>query len=190
MPPQHALANGQCFLFRADAYRALGGHAIVKDKVLEDVEFAHALRRAGYRLGLAYAPEHIRVRMYRNFHEVAQGLAKHAWAGRRAGGWRSYWGLARLTLTTLATPALAVLLALHALLQPSAPGLIAAAAAMAGYAGSWLFWRHALTRLYALPGRWAWGMPVGLLCYLYIVVRGTVAVFFNRGVRWKGRSYG
>ncbi len=192
MPPREALAVGQCFMFRADVYRALGGHAIVKDKVLEDVEFAHALRRAGYRLGLARAPELIRVRMYRNFGEVAQGLAKHASAGRRAGGWRSYWGLARLIITTLMPPALVMLAALAVLAaEPGAAPATWGAGILAviAFGASWLFWRDVLRTVYAQPAWLAGCMPVGLLAYLLILLRGTAATAFRRGVVWKGRRY-
>lgn len=189
MPWRHAIASGQCFMFKADVYRAMGGHACVKDKVLEDVEFAQALRRAGYRLGLAWGGEHIRVRMYHSAGEVAQGLAKHAWAGRRAGGWRSYWGVARLVLTTLAPPAVVIAALAAFLIAPGVPQTISIAAASAGCGASWLYWRYVLARLYALPGRLAWAMPAGLLAYLMIVLRGTVAMMTRRGVQWKGRSY-
>ncbi len=188
-PWRQAIANGQCFMFRAEIYRAVGGHACVKDKVLEDVEFAQVLRRAGYRLGLAWGGEHIRVRMYHSAGEVAQGLAKHAWAGRKAGGWRSYWGVARLGLTTLAPPVMALAALAGLVTRPGAAEAISAALAVAGYGASWLFWRDALTRLYALPGRLAWAMPAGLLAYLMIALRGTAAMMSRRGVQWKGRSY-
>jgi hypothetical protein len=157
--------------------------------VLEDVEFAQALRRAGYRLGLAWGGELIRVRMYHSAGEVAQGLAKHAWAGRKAGGWRSYWGIARLLLTTLAPPLIAVAALATFLIEPGASEAISVAVASAAYGASWLFWRAALTRLYALPGRLAWAMPAGLLAYWVIVLRGTAAIMTRRGVQWKGRSY-
>lgn len=189
MPWREAIANGQCFMFKAEVYRAIGGHACVRDKVLEDVEFAQALRRAGYRLGLAWGGEHIRVRMYRSAGEVARGLAKHAWAGRRAGGWRSYWGVLRLVLITLMPPVIAAAALARLLIEPGTPEVISVAAASASYGASWLFWREALTRLYALPGRLAWLMPVGLLGYLMIVLQGTVAIMTRRGVQWKGRSY-
>jgi hypothetical protein len=192
-PPDQALAIGQCFLFRAEAYRALGGHAAVKDKVAEDAEFARVLRRAGYRLGLARAPELIRVRMYRTLAEVARGLAKHATAGRRFGGWRAYGGLARLTLTTLGSPAILALAVLAGLAEPAAlaePATwLAAVPAAAAWGAAWLFWREVLRTVYAQPARLAWCMPIGLLAYLLILLRATAATVLRRGVVWKGRRY-
>jgi len=187
--PERAIANGQCFLFRADVYRAIGGHGAVKDKVLEDVEFAHALRRAGYRLGLAFGLQQLRVRMYHNFAETAQGLAKHAWNGRQAGGWRAYWGIVRMMLTLFMPVALVLLCAASLIIEPTIPALSAFAVACAGFATAKLFWRRILRDLYALPGWYALLLPFGLAAYLFIVMRGTLAILLNRGVVWKGRSY-
>ncbi len=188
-PWQQTIANGQCFMFRADVYRTLGGHACVKDKVLEDVEFAQALRRAGYRLGVTWGGDLVRVRMYHNARQVTQGLAKHAWAGRKAGGWRSYSGIARLLLTTLAPPALTVAAFAQLLSAPAIDPAVSLVAAGLSYGASWLFWRQTLRHLYALPARLAWVIPAGLLAYLLIVVQGTAAIMTRRGVQWKGRSY-
>ena len=52
--PAFAAANGQFLLFRARRlYRACGGHAAVRDRVLEDVGLARAVKAAGYRVALA-----------------------------------------------------------------------------------------------------------------------------------------
>src|SRR5579864_182200 len=40
-----AAANGQYILIRREAYDAIGGHAVVADKILEDVELARAVKR-------------------------------------------------------------------------------------------------------------------------------------------------
>jgi chlorobactene glucosyltransferase len=187
--PERALANGQCFLLRADVYRAIGGHGAVKDKVLEDVEFAHALRRKGYRLGLVFGMSQLRVRMYHNFAEVAQGLAKHAWNGRQAGGWRAYWGIGRMMLTLFVPMLLPLLCAAWLLAAPALPALAALVISCAGYAVTLFFWRRTVRDLYALPGWYAVLLPFGLVAYLFIVLRGTLAILFNRGVTWKGREY-
>jgi cellulose synthase/poly-beta-1,6-N-acetylglucosamine synthase-like glycosyltransferase len=188
-PPHAALANGQCFLFRTSVYRALGGHAVVKDKVLEDVEFAHVLRRAGYRLGLAFGMQHIRVRMYHTLGEVVDGLGKHAWNGRQTGGWRAYWGVARMMLTLLASPLLVAFWLWQWLARGDAAALLAALSAAVGCATALGFWRGVLRRLYGLHSGWAWLTPLGLLAYLLIILRGTLSMLLRRGVTWKGRSY-
>jgi chlorobactene glucosyltransferase len=56
--PEHerALANGQCLLFRRDAYDRLGGHAAIKGSVLDDVDFAKRAKQEKVRYRLYYGP--------------------------------------------------------------------------------------------------------------------------------------
>ncbi|NJM94014.1 MAG: hypothetical protein HC842_04510 [Cytophagales bacterium] len=49
--PDEVLANGQCIFVRRAAYAAAGGHAAVRNEVLEDVRLAQTLRAAGFRIG-------------------------------------------------------------------------------------------------------------------------------------------
>jgi chlorobactene glucosyltransferase len=189
-PANSVLANGQCLLVRADAYWSLGGHEIVKDKVLEDIEFAQAMRRAGYRVGLATAFGHLRVRMYHNLAEVVQGLGKHAAAGRRASGWRAFWAVLRMSLTLLAPWLLGIAALNHLVTQPLAwHGGLALVAVGGALALSLAFWAQRYRQWYALPGRMGALAALGWLIYLFIVVRGTLQVLFRRGVTWKERVY-
>ncbi|BCX03885.1 MAG: glycosyl transferase [Candidatus Roseilinea sp.] len=189
-PANTVIANGQCLIVKSSAYWSVGGHEAVKDKVLEDIEFAQALRRAGYRVGLATAFGQLRVRMYHDLGEVAQGLGKHAAAGRRASGWRAFWAVLRMSLTLLAPwPLLAFCLA-QAAMHPDAlytwPALAVTALAASAVLG---FWAARYRRWYDLPRWMALLAPIGWLIYLTIVVRGTLQVFFKRGVTWKERVY-
>ena len=189
-PANNVLANGQCLLVRSAAYWSLGGHEAVKDKVLEDIEFAQAMRRAGYRVGLATAFDHLRVRMYHSLSEVVQGLSKHATAGRRASGWRAFWAVVRMSLTLLGPWSLCAVGVSRIAAQSTAWhtwfALIAAALALACSLGFWV-WRYRCW--YALPGQTAALAALGWLVYLFIVVRGTLQVLFRRGVTWKERVY-
>lgn len=185
-----AMANGQCLMVSAPAYWALGGHEAVKDRVLEDVEFAQALRRAGYRLGIATAFEHLRVRMYRTFGEIVQGMGKHAAAGRRASGWRAFWAVFRMTLTLVVPPALVPAAALMLAAQPEVlMAWVAAGASLAAYGASLWFWADRYRHWYHLPAWTALLVPAGWVIYVCIAVRGMLQVFFRRGVTWKGRTY-
>ncbi|HEY1016238.1 MAG TPA: glycosyltransferase, partial [Herpetosiphonaceae bacterium] len=100
------LANGQCILVRRAAYERAGGHRAVRDKVLEDVELAQAVVRAGGRLRVADGRHLIAVRMYTNGAEVREGLTKNAIAGLRNGGPRSAWAGARQAMVAFAPPGL------------------------------------------------------------------------------------
>lgn len=67
-------ANGQFMLFERSTYEALGGHAAVKDDLLEDIAFARAVRdRAGRRSGLFAAGPLLVVRMYESLAQFVEG---------------------------------------------------------------------------------------------------------------------
>ncbi|MDX2136837.1 MAG: glycosyltransferase [Chloroflexota bacterium] len=76
-----AAANGQCLCFRASAYRTLGGHRIVRNRIIEDIAFARAIKRARLRLRTADGCGLIDCRMYTNWQEVRDGYAKNIIAG-------------------------------------------------------------------------------------------------------------
>ena len=57
-------ANGQFMLFERSAYQALGGHAAVKDDLLEDLAFARSMKRAKMEQGVAVSDGMLVVSMY------------------------------------------------------------------------------------------------------------------------------
>ncbi len=188
MPERDALANGQCFLFRTGAYRAVGGHAAVKDKVLEDVELAHLVRRAGLRYALLTGYELIRVRMYRAASEVIDGMGKHAAAGMRLSANRGFLTFAGLFATTLGPPLLCLAgAAIAAAGDPS--GALGVAAGLAAWAFSAYVWQRASRPQFGLLAGWALAAPVGLLTYGLIAAWGMLRSALGIGVRWKGRVY-
>lgn len=71
-----AAGNGQLMAFWRGPYERLGGHAIVRGEVLEDVVFAARLKARGGRLAIALGGNLVGVRMYRDYPEVVQGFAK------------------------------------------------------------------------------------------------------------------
>jgi glycosyltransferase involved in cell wall biosynthesis len=72
-----AAANGQYVLIRRDAYDAVGGHTALAGEVLEDVELARRVKRAGYRIFFGPGTTIARVHMYRSFRAMWQGWVKN-----------------------------------------------------------------------------------------------------------------
>jgi glycosyltransferase involved in cell wall biosynthesis len=72
-----AAANGQFLLVEREAYRRLGGHVSVKDRVLEDVEFAFLAKRRRLGLRFRYAPDALSTRMYRSTSAMIEGWTKN-----------------------------------------------------------------------------------------------------------------
>ncbi len=79
--PLLSAANGQCIAFKRAAYDRLGGHACVRDSILDDIGLARCAKRAGLRLRMAEACGLITCRMYRDWQTVREGYAKNMLAG-------------------------------------------------------------------------------------------------------------
>ncbi|KKK07650.1 glycosyltransferase family 2 protein [Micromonospora sp. HK10] len=128
--PSLAAAGGQFLVVDRAGYLRAGGHAAVADKVLEDIELARAVKRAGGRIALADGSRLATCRMYDSWPELRDGYTKSLWAsfGHPAA---AAVVVALLLLLYTAPPLLAVVLA------PFAPGVagVALAAYLLGVAG-------------------------------------------------------
>lgn len=71
-----AAANGQYLLVQRDAYDAVGGHAAVAAAILEDVELARMIKRAGFQLQFRLS-DVVSARMYRSFSQMWEGWTKN-----------------------------------------------------------------------------------------------------------------
>ena len=189
MPPEFALANGQCIFVRRDAYWSIGGHAAVRDRVLEDAALARAMRASGRRLGLARGRDQLAVRMYHNFGEIAEGLGKHAMAGQRHAGGRAWLAAAHLVLTAVAPPLLVLCAVIGVCFTSGALALPALLASLGAYGASLVFWRRHIRENFDAPGWMALLAPAGMLAYSCIVMLAMLRSMTGAGVRWKGRVY-
>lgn len=79
--PAFAAANGQCLALRTAAYAQIGGHAAVRDNIVEDVALARLVKRAGLRLRMVDGNRLIGCRMYPDWPAVRDGFAKNILAG-------------------------------------------------------------------------------------------------------------
>jgi len=77
--PSLSAANGQLIVVDAQTYRRAGGHAAVRDEVLEDIALLRAVKRAG---GHGVAADGSRIatcRMYEGWRAVRAGYGKSLW---------------------------------------------------------------------------------------------------------------
>lgn len=79
--PLFAAACGQFMAFKRKAYDDINGHASVKDKVVEDVELAKNIKRAGYRMKMYHGHKAAGCRMYSSQEELWAGFQKNFLAG-------------------------------------------------------------------------------------------------------------
>jgi len=76
-----AFAAGPFMLFRRSAYGKLGGHAAFAEEVVEDVEMARAIKKAGMKLQLLLGSDLMSVRMYRSWGALWEGWTKNIYQG-------------------------------------------------------------------------------------------------------------
>jgi len=176
-----AAANGQYLLIRRSVYEQIGGHAAVREEVLEDVALARRAKSAGFRLHFGPGDEICRVRMYSSFKAMWEGWSKNllplvTWTGQ---------GVTRELLSVMPWFPLLCLLAVPFLLAPWDAGFALLGVAMlagrhASYAGLLRKNRFPLSGvLYYLPG-------VGMYCAALLASDWSYA----RGkIAWKGREY-
>ena len=81
MDPMFAAACGQFMAFKRKAYEAIGGHSSVKNKVVEDVELAKNIKRAGFKMNMYHGQKAVSCRMYPSQKELWEGFRKNFLAG-------------------------------------------------------------------------------------------------------------
>ncbi len=175
-----AMANGQFTLVRRAGYTAGGGHARIRGAVLEDVRLAQEFRRAGRRLRVAWAPDLLATRMYRDRHEMFEGLLKNVHglrfsAARQAGFLAALVGFFWLPLGLLPLG-----LVLHDPLVAGVGALLAAA----------IFTKHAAFA-HGARGSALYGLlfPLAVGFYVVLVSASLLRGIAGRPLAWKGRTY-
>ena len=182
-----AAANGQFLLVEREAYRRLGGHGSVADKVLEDVELAFLAKRRRVGLRFRYAEDAVSTRMYRSAGAMIEGWSKN---------------LALLFNNALM---LAIWRALDFLLLFGLPVLAfelwnahLAARSLEWLGAGWivgLLWVRTLVRFYARVAKSNFPFadcalaPLGLPLFVALLYRSWFLHRILKRVSWKGRSY-
>ena len=176
-----ARAVGQLMAFRRAAYDEVGGHAAVRDSVVEDIALAKRVARAGLTCRIMDATTVARCRMYRSGREAVAGFARNLFAafGYAILPYAFVWGwLAFVALEPLA------MWALHTAFParvPVEPGLLITTLAL-----SLVHWVVSYTRL-RLPAWPAFLYPLTMILFLAVAMRSFIDGARHR-TTWKGRD--
>ena len=182
-----AAANGQFLLIEREAYRRMGGHPAVADRVLEDVELAFLAKRRKIGLWFRYADDAVATRMYRTTAAMIEGWTKN---------------LALLFNNALA---LAMWRALDIVLLILLPWLAVElwGARFAAHSFEWLgagwvlllLWVRNVVRFYARVAKSNFKFvdcalsPLGLPLFVVLLYRSWFQHRILKQVSWKGRTY-
>lgn len=176
--PSLAAAGGQFLVVDRAGYTAAGGHAAVADKILEDVELARAVKRAGGRIVLADGSRLATCRMYDDWPQLRDGYSKSLWASFGHPGAAAA-VLASLLLLYTAPPLIALAGVAAGAPEVAAVGL---AGYLLGVAGRVLTAR-------ATGGRWwpdALAHPVSVVVLGWLTLR-SYHLRKRRRLTWRGR---
>lgn len=181
------IAGGQCIFVTHDSYNAIGGHAVVRSSVAEDLMLAQRFFAARKRVGLMLGVNQLSTRMYGSLGEIIRGWRKNVFAGGLDSVPFGKVGRTIFPLFLLLPPVME-------LLPPLALTLVAAGFTAGGTLLLWavisgtvtlLWWILVYVTVRENP-LYALAYPLGALVLLYIFL---TAVIRGRRVSWKGRTY-
>ncbi len=180
-----AAANGQFLLVEREAYRRIGGHPAVKDRVLEDVELAFLAKRRKVGLRFRYAKDAVATRMYRSTAAMVEGWTKNLALLFDNALALAVWRVVDIVLL-VGLPWLAVELRRGTL--PRMPWLSAGLVLM-------VLWVRNLFRFYGRVAKSNFPFidcalsPLGLPLFVVLLYRSWFQHRITKRISWKGRTY-
>ncbi|MFN2454765.1 MAG: glycosyltransferase family 2 protein [Pyrinomonadaceae bacterium] len=188
---REAIGIGGFFMIHRGMLRRVGEYNTVRAEVAEDLRMAEALKRAGARLRVEYAPDLCSTRMQTNFREIWEGFTKNLFAGAEFSVLKSIAGSIGVLLFAVAPLLVALTCAfIGATRDAPQPGagwlkLLVPAA---------LIWIIQVS-IFALvnnrcdvPVRYALTVPLGHALFIAILANSTIRIATGNGVTWKGRQ--
>jgi glycosyltransferase involved in cell wall biosynthesis len=164
------IANGQFFIVKRSAYLASGGHDAIREKVLDDLELARSLVKAGFRGGVADGSSVAECRMYDRTSDLIQGYTKSLWT--------AFGGI-------LGTIVAVLLLALTGIV-PLALALTGNRVAWAAFGAIWISRLLVAARTRSTPSTAALH-PISICFLLYLIALSWIGK--ARGdLTWRGRA--
>jgi glycosyltransferase involved in cell wall biosynthesis len=182
-----AAANGQYLLVEREAYRRIGGHAAVRDRVLEDVELAFLAKRRKVGLRFRYAEDALSTRMFRTAGAMIEGWTKNLALLFNNALALAFWRALDIALL-VCLPVLAFKLG-NARLSTHGLEWLGAGWVLG------LLWLRTLFRFYSRVAKSNFEFvdcaisPLGLPLFVFLLYRSWFQHRVLKEVNWKGRSY-
>ena len=187
-----AIANGQFILIKRSIYEAIGGHASVKDNIVEDKAIAEQVKWNGYRLIVADGMQVARTRMYTSLPEMWEGWTKNIYLGLRDQPGLMALGVFGAFLAMMASLFLPLWPLLGFIWYLDGGGWMALAVIVEAF----ILWRYLIhmrmqvAKQMQIPAWYAWTTPLGAGVFGAMMFASAWKVLTRTGVTWKGRIYG
>lgn len=186
-----AIANGQFILIKRSVYDAIGGHASVKNSIVEDKAISEKVKWNGYRLIVADGMKMAKTRMYTSLPEMWEGWTKNIYLGLRDQPgllWLGAFGAFLAFMASLFLPLWPLLGGIWYLNGGGwmALAVIGEALAMWAYL---VFTRSKVAEAMNISRWYALTTPLGAMVFGAMMLTSAWRVVSRKGVRWKGRVY-
>jgi chlorobactene glucosyltransferase len=186
---REAAAPGPYLLFRRSAYEAIGGHAGMKDEVVEDLRLAQKIKQAGFRLYIANAVSLVYSRRRIGLREIWHGWSRVFYTGMEKNPFVAGAVFLGMVLFLL-LPWLVVPWALAGLFLGSDPlGWFSLFALASVHCLLFMALRRLLFVFYRIDDSFSWLQPLAVLVALAILVNSVLTAGGSRTVVWRGRRY-
>jgi len=177
-----AIGFGAFIMVKREVYERIGGHASVKNEVLEDVMLAKRAKRAGFKLLAADAKTLFSIRMYHSLREIWTGWRKNIFIAMKKSVFRTLYYICVIP-GFLVTPYLVLF---WNILDET--GILWTGTALAALL-------MMLSASFHLCGeiqlkRWnAFLFPVGAFIMAAIMLNSMIQILIKRQTEWRGRNY-
>lgn len=185
-----AAAAGGCVLVRRSIYEAAGGHAAIRDALIDDVELAKLIKGRQGRLWLGLSPDVRSIRPYERLGDLWRMVARSAFVQLRYRVDRLAMVVAGLVLFVAAPPLL-----IGAAVLSAAGGRLSDPVALRviGWALlGWLLQARALlpsVRHHLVPAVYCMTLPLAGSLFGLMTLSSAWSHFAGHGPRWRGRTY-
>lgn len=186
-----AIANGQFMLIRRQVYDLIGGHAAVREKIVEDKAISELVKWGGYRLVVADGMHVARTRMYTSLPAMWEGWTKNIYLGLSDRPSLLILGAFGALLALIAALFLPLwpLLGLNWYLHGGGGRALAVLAEALALWAVLLAARARVAHQMGISRLWALSTPLGAGVFAGMMLTSAWKVLSGRGVSWKGRHY-
>ena len=186
-----AYSNGAFMMFRRNAYQKIGGHAAIRDNVIDDMTLGRRIRQSGHRCVVVNGSAALQCRMYTCMQEIYSGFAKNLFrlfsnslpTGIAVPLFALCWlFFCLLYLVPVCAAALYFILRLQGIDMPSALPVVAGMAILCYFSSFFLVSTH-----FRYPRLMAFLYPINIVL-LFTIAMNSIIQTLTGQTEWKGRS--